>query len=157
MDLDFDFVDVDLDGCGPDAFGFLVFIGIISAVVVGGITVLSEHPIFGAAAAFLFLTVLFGAPRKKDSSRYVKFQVPGEKPKRRSKWRFYIAMISFIAFLACSTVGIREYQIAAQERRIQEAEAQAEQEKIDAENRRLGAWGRLKRWAAGDKDAEKTE
>jgi type VI protein secretion system component VasK len=149
MELDFDFDFIDIDGCGPEGLGILVLIGGIAGAIAVGATILAEHPMFVVAATFLFLTIFFAVPRRKKSHT---------KPsKTRSRWRISLIIFSFVGFAIFATMGVQDYRVAAQQRQEQEVREQLEQERIEAENKRLGAWGRLKRWAGGDKEDTNSE
>lgn len=139
MDIDLPDVDLDIDGgCG---------LGIIAIVVpVVLIVVLVEHWHFAFAAIFLIISILATTTKVKDAHQSAKM---------------IMLWLTNIAFVGMLIWGVSYELDSYKMRRIQQAEDAARQAEIQAakedEQKRIGAIGRLKKWALGDKDYGKPE
>ena len=163
IDFDFDGFDLGFDFDGgldlpflDDDFGAgsaLLPIFFIGAIIVGSIfalvNIVAGNIGFLLAGVFFISTLFFLPNRKKQKTEG-----------RSLRARHQLATICFLAFIGFASWGAVIYQEKAEEARIQE-EIRAEQEaaeaahqaeekaRIAAENKKIGMWGRTKRWMWG--------
>lgn len=146
FDLDFDF-DFDFGGGHfsdghPDGFGSCLLIvggGLILTLV---IAVAAQNLPVILTIGFLFLTVLF-APKSRKS--------------KVSDWQKLLLLISFFALIVTSCWTALEFQEYQHQAQLAAEKAAAEEQRIEAENAKIGFYGRAKKWFWGEATVVPTE